>query len=410
MIKNFKIVALTHKVADLKEIGKLHLDAENQQTKLGALKSHMGLQELMFLSTCNRVEFLFVTGEEIDSSFLHKFLTNFNPLLTEAEIAAYSEKFLFFEGEEALKHLFRVASSIDSLVVGEREIITQVRNSYEACHEIGITGDTIRLAIKKTIEVAKNVFTRTKIAGRPVSVVSLAYRRLRELHVSDNARFLIIGAGQTNISMARYLKKHKYSRFTIFNRSLANAQKLAEELKGTANLLDELGQYSEGFDVILTCTGASEPIITQEIYNNLLQGDTSKKIIIDLAIPYDLDVLVKEQHPIHYIEIESLKAVAAENLKARSEEMHASEELIEEGITEFKKLYQIRAVEQAMKEVPQKVREIKETAISTVFAKDLQHLDGASREVLDKILDYMEKKYISVPMKMAREIMVEKSV
>jgi glutamyl-tRNA reductase len=409
MFNNFKILAFTHKVADLKEIGRFHLEVESQELQLKKFKEAAGLQELMFLSTCNRVEFLFVTEVEINHSFLKNFLRTFNPSLSDEETEDFSKKVLVFEGEEALRHLFRVASSIDSMVVGEREIITQVRGAYESCLKYGISGDIIRLAIKKTIEVAKNVYTLTKIAGRPVSVVSLAYRRLRELHVPENARILIIGAGQTNVSMARYLKKHKYSKFTVFNRTLANAQKLADELKGTALTLDHLAQYNQGFDVILTCTGASEPIITKEIYNHLLQGDTGKKIVIDLAIPYDLEASVKDNFQIHYIEIESLKAIATENLKARSEEMHACEEIIEEGIIEFKKIYQIRVVEQAMKGVPQKVREIKEAAISTVFAKELQHLDGQSREVLEKILDYMEKKYISVPMKMAREIMVEKA-
>jgi glutamyl-tRNA reductase len=153
---------------------------------------------------------------------------------TDTEINWSIENSQVFEGEHALRHLFSVASSIDSLVVGEREIITQVRNAYEKCNELGLTGDLIRLAIKRTIEVGKEVYTHTNIARNPVSVVSLAYRKLRALNVKLDARFLIIGSGVTNTNMAQYLKKHKFANFTIFNRTIANAEKLATELNGKA--------------------------------------------------------------------------------------------------------------------------------------------------------------------------------
>jgi glutamyl-tRNA reductase len=405
-LKEFKIIAFTHKVAELQEIGRFHLDASIQEQTLINLKNAAGLDELMYLSTCNRVEFLIVTSKSITKEFLYNFFQNFNPSLSAEDIAVAVQKALIFEGQEALKHLFNVASSIDSLVVGEREIITQVRNSFEFASKSGLSGDLIRITIKKTIETAKKVYTQTKIAGKPVSVVSLAYRRLKELNVRDDAKFLIIGAGQTNTSMAQYLKKHHFGNFTIFNRTLANAEKLAVELKGKAFALEALSSYTGGFDVIITCTGSSDAVITKEIYNNLLVGCTSRKVIIDLAIPNDVASEVVSEYPINYIEIASLKAIASDNLNERQKELDACGLIVNEAIDEFGQMYKTRMIEQAMASVPMKVKEIKETAISSVFAKDLENLDGQSKEVLEKILSYMEKKYISVPMKMAREILI----
>ncbi|MDQ3192796.1 MAG: glutamyl-tRNA reductase [Bacteroidota bacterium] len=406
-MKNFKIIAFTHKVAELNEIGRFHLDADVQKDSLLSLKEASGVDEIMYLSTCNRVEFLIVTSKEIDQDFLTSFFSQFNASFSNEEIKNAVQKALVFQGEEALNHLFSVASSVDSLVVGEREIITQVRNSYETCSKHGLCGDVIRIVVKKTIETAKKVYTQTRIAGKPISIVSLAYRRLKELNVQADARFLIIGAGKTNTSMAQYLKKHKFGNFTVFNRSLVNAEKLAYDLKGKALPLNELANFTGGFDVIVTCTGSSDPIITKEIYSFLIGKDTTKKVIIDLALPNDVALEVIENYPINYVEIETLKIIANENLKERQKELQACEIIITNAISEFRQVFKTRMVENVMKDIPLKVREIREMAISTVFAKELSGLDGESKEVLDKILSYMEKKYISVPMKMAKDIFMD---
>ena len=302
--------------------------------------------------------------------------------------------------------VYCLASSIDSLVVGEREIITQVRNSYEKCSSLNLTGDLIRLAIKRTIEVAKDVYTNTNIARNPVSVVSLAYRKLRALNVKQDARFLIIGSGVTNTTMAKYLKKHEFANFSVFNRTLENAQKLADELKGKAYPLSELINFKQGFDIIVTCTGAAESVITPEIYKSLVGEDRSKKIVIDLAIPNDLDAEILKNYDVNLIAVNNLQEVAKENLLARELEMQACNQIIERNIEEFKQIIKTRKVEIAMSEVPKKMKAIRETA-NEVFAKELESLDAQSKETLDKILSYMEKKYISVPMKMAKEILIE---
>ncbi|HET6228192.1 MAG TPA: glutamyl-tRNA reductase [Bacteroidia bacterium] len=403
-MERIKIIAFTHKTTDLSDIGKLHIQEDALKGRLESLKTLTGLDELFYLSTCNRVEFLVSTPKNIDLSFLATFFKAFDPSWTEAELEWAVANAQVFVGDDALRHLFFVASSIDSLVVGEREIITQVRNAYEKCSGLGVTGDLIRLSIKKTIEVAKEVYTHTNIAKNPVSVVSLAYRKLRALNVKQDARFLIIGSGITNSTMAKYLKKHQYSNFTIFNRTLENAQKLAAELNGKAFPLTELQNYKAGFDIIVTCTGASGAVITKEIYKSLVGDDHSKKVVIDLAIPNDLDPEIMNSYDINLIAINNLQEVAKENLLAREQELEACKAIVEKNMEDFKQIIRTRKVELAMSEVPEKIKAIRETA-NGVFAKELQSLDAGSKEVLDKILAYMEKKYISVPMKMAKDIL-----
>lgn len=408
MLNNFHIVAFTHRNLEVTQIGKLHIEEQKQQTRLSELKSKLGLSELMFLSTCNRVEFLFCCDEPLDFNFLLTFFESLYPDFNSETVHSFAEKASTFNGIDAVEHLLSVASSIDSMVVGEREIITQVRNSFENSKKMGLTGDFIRLVLRQTIETAKKVYTETSIATKPVSVVSLAYHRLRDMNIPLTARILIIGAGQTNTNMGRFLKKHGFKNFTVYNRTQSKAEQLASDLKGIGLPLNELDKHSNGFDVIITCTGSENHIITPEIYAQLLQGEKDRKVVIDIALPQDLDPEVVKHENVTHISVDVLQKISNQNLKERSKEIQHVEEIINEAVFEFKHIEKVRSVELAMRDVPQKVKEIRETAVNEVFKNELNSLDESSREVLDKIIGYMEKKYMSVPMLMAKEILLKK--
>lgn len=405
-MKQFRVIAITHKKAGLNDIGLFHIEDSQLEDRLKALKNNARLEELMYLSTCNRVEFHFVSEHKIDDDNLIEFFHAFNPGWGETQLLKAVKLSEYFEGDDAVRHVFNVASSLDSMVVGEREIITQVRNAYEQCSKIGITGDLIRLILKKTVEAAKEIYTETDIATKPVSVVSLAYRKLRDLAIHEDSRILFIGAGQTNTNMARFLKKNGFKNFVVFNRSIANGLALANELKCEVHELRDISKYKNGFDVIISCTASSEPVITGTVYESLVNNATSSKVVVDLAIPNDFDKNITKKHKVKVINIENLKEEAELNLRERKKEMERCDTLIDKFIAEFRDVYRIRQVELAMSEVPQKMKEIKETALNSVFAKDISQLDEPSREVLDKVLAYLEKKYISVPMKLAKEIII----
>ncbi len=409
-MNSLKIVALTHKNLGLQELGRLHLEQTQQEQVLLAAKEEFQLKEFMYLSTCNRVEFTFSTDQQINSEFLKRFFLFLNPSIENEAINVLVDNALIYVGESALEHAFRVASSLDSLIVGEREIITQVRKAYENCNQIGLTGDTIRLVIKQSVATAKEIYTQTNIAKNPVSIVSLAYRKLRELGVANNARIIFVGAGETNVAMAQYLKKHEYANFVVFNRSKEKAERLALDLKGQAFGLDALKEYNKGFDVLISCTSSQDPVITEEVYESLLAGEKNKKIIIDLAIPSDVDTKVKEQHSIDLICIEDIKASAQKNLKEREKELAQCKIIIDNKVEEFNSLFKERQVELAFGEVPKRVKEIRETALNEVFAKDIGSMDENSKEILEKVMFYMEKKYNSVTMKMAKQILLDKDI
>lgn len=404
-MNNIKVIAFTHKNLEVSQIGVLHIGDGLLASRLEALKHKMKIDELMFLSTCNRVEFILVNNDYIDKNYIFFFLKALYPELQQNEIEQYVQAAESFEGTEAVAHILRVATSIDSMVVGEREIITQVRSAFENNRSLGLTGDTIRILLRHTIETAKKVYTHTAIATNPVSIVSLAYSRLKETNANLDSRILIVGAGSTNTTFSKFLLKHGFRNFFIFNRTLENAEKLAADLNGKAFSLQQLNEFEHGFDILITCTGSEEPIITNAVYEKLLRGENNKKIIVDLAIPYDTEPEIIEKHNVKHLTVSDLKEISEINLQRRIQEVHHVQQILDDALAEFNRIFKNRQVELAMRAVPEKVKEIRQTT-QAVFAKDLEKLDAESTELIAKMMDFMEKKYLSVPMKMAKEIII----
>ena len=405
-MERFRTIAITHKSTELKNIGRLHIADDQVGSRLKFLKDEMGIDELIYLSTCNRVEFIMVAHDALNKQYLTCFFQAFNPDWDQEQVDWAASQCRTYEGQRALEHLFYVSSSVDSLVVGEREIITQVRQAYETCFELGITGDSLRLLIKRTVETAKRIYTETQIAQNPVSVVSLAYRKMREQDVEPKPRIIMIGAGQTNQTMGQYLRKAPYGEMTVYNRTRSKAEELAKLMNGIGKPLSELSEHSSGFDIIITCTGSEDSIVDVDQFRRLVGTDSDRKIIVDLAIPSDLDSSIKNEN-VTYIGIADLKDEARRNLQTRQGEMEKCKRVIEESIMEFEGLLRRRMVELAMQDVPLQVKAIRDKALNEVFNKEMDSLDENSKEVLEKVIQYMEKKYISGPMKLAKEIMTK---
>ncbi len=406
-MESFKIIAFTHKNLPFDLIGKLHLNQDEQTTVLGAVKLNFGFDEFLFLSTCNRVELFISSQQELTPVFIKELILFLNSRLNNVEANTLSENAEIYVGDEAVEHILKVASSLDSLVVGEREIITQVRKAYDFCNMLGLTGDFIRLLTKQTIETAKDVYTNTDIAKNPVSVASLAYRQLRDLGIKNDARIVFVGSGETNTVLATYMQKHKFANFTVFNRSLENGKKLAAIVKGKAFELQALPDFKEGFDVLIVCTASSEPLITKEIFDKLNNNETSKKVIIDLAVPANVVEEVAKNKLVRYIDIDSLKAQAEVNLQLRKNEVEKCEQIIKNKTEQFRWLHKERRIELAFGEVPRQVKAIKDLALNEVFAKEVGGLDNQSKEVLEKVLAYVEKKYNAVAIKTAKELLLK---
>lgn len=410
MLDKYKIITVTHKRINLKEIGQFVVQTADNQSlpdRLHELKDQFGFEELMYLPTCNRVMYFYISDTPLNEDFAARFLMAANPHLSNDVLNRIGEFAYLLEGMDALEHIYTVAGSIDSLVVGEHQILGQLREAYERNLDWGLTGDNIRMATQNAILAAKGVYSNTRIGDKPVSIVSLAVQQMLRSHIGRNDRVLIVGAGQTNQLVGKFLVKHEFSNIKVFNRTLSKAQDLADRVGGNAHLLKELSNYNGGFDCLIVCTGATEPIITESVYTALLRGESDRKVVIDLSIPHNVDPEVATQFDVQYIEIEGLRILAKENLAFREQEVSRARHLLNEYLQEFPAIFKQRQLEIALRHLPNEIKAVKSKALNEVFRNDLDTLDENTRQLIERMLSYMEKKCIGIPMKAAREAILK---
>ncbi len=410
-MNRYSVIAFNHHSTGIKNLDEVFVDETVLNERLQAIKSELKAQGLMYLATCNRMEFFFSSLQSISKDDTTKLLHILHPEWKAEKVEKFAKSALIFSGESAVRHVFNVASSLDSLVVGEREIITQIRNAYDWSHQQGLTDDFIRILMRKTIETAKKVYTDTKIAEKPVSVMSLACRKLQEWRVSSNSRVIMIGAGQTADVLVKYLSKHGFAKFAVFNRTLKHAKELAAKYSSVeAHSLKDLENYKEGFDILITCVKSAKPIVDVALFEKIRNGETTMKTIVDLGLPLNVDKKVLELENVQGVTTADVEAIAKENLDGRKSEVSAANTIINAAVEEYYKDIQGRKIERAMSVVPEKVHKIREQAITSVFSKEIEGLSPDSKVVLEKVVDYLEKKYISIPMQMAKEILLNPEI
>ncbi len=403
MLQHVHILTLTHRFAKLKQVGELvsAFEADGKlRDRLTAFRDSGLASEVYYAATCNRLLLLFTTTEEVNADFRARLLGSETPAAT--------TDMLHLRGMDAINHLYEVAASIDSLVVGERQILGQLRESYERCREWKLIGDDLRIVVNQAVLAAKDVYANTRIGEKSVSVVSLAMQQLQRHAPSRQSRILMVGAGQTNMLVTKFLKKQGYQRVTIANRTLSRAEQLVSGFaEGHALTLDQLDRYRGGFDVLFVCTAAAEATIGPRRFLSLLNGEAATgKIVVDLGLPADVAESTLAGFDFTYIAIEHLKKLAGENMNFRRREVERAHEVLTFHQEEVVKIYQQRLLERAMAGLPAEIKEIRHRAVNQVFAKELEGIDPATRELMDRMMTYMEKGCIGIPMKAAREALL----
>lgn len=403
MLDGYHLLTLTHRHTPLETIGKMVVQ-DHASPVLQHLKDRFEWEEMMYLATCNRVAFLFYQHGRVSDSIAQEVVRMVRPELSFDEQEAISTQMRLLHGAEAIQHWLEVAASMDSLVIGEREIIRQLREQYERSRDAGLTGDHLRLLMRFTIETAKEIYSQTGIGEKAVSVVALAFQEMLASIPDRNSRIVMIGAGQTNTLFAKFLMKYGYQNVMVFNRSFENARTLADTLQGRALPLDALEHYTEGFDCLVVCTGATEPVVTPEIYRHLLQGEQGLKTVVDLSVPNNVDKRILPAFSLRFIEIEGLKQIANEHMAYRENERRKAESIIAERLFAYREQWHDRQVERSMAHIPAEVRAIKERALNQVYGKEFAALDPQAQALVMEMMAYMEKKCTAIPIKEVKKL------
>jgi len=396
MLSNFHILTVSHKETSLEKLPGYALHAQNEvslRLALTDLKVILGIDELFYLNTCNRILYFFVAQQRVDDAFVKQF---FKESVDHTVI-------LHKEDLECLSYFLHVASSLHSMVVGEREILKQIKVAYDQQSQWDLPSDNIRLVIEHTIRGAKRVYQETSISERPISVVSLAVRKLSEFALTKDTKFVLVGAGATIRLVLKHLAKKGFSHFTIYNRSIEKAQHLAQSVNESAGSLTDLANHSTPFDCLIACTSANKPIVSYELAKHIANDEIAQKIWIDLGMPGDIERKVLDASSNRSIDLQTLQEVARENLEVRLGETQKAETILELALTSLSEALYRRKIERAFQLIPTEIKSVKQKAYAEVFHKELEAMDEDTQALIFRMMDYMEKKCIGIPMKAAKE-------
>ncbi len=324
----FIVYGLNHVTAPISVREKYALAPDKVKEILRALKPQA--PEAVFLSTCNRVEFYLSTDNVADSlDSIQRGLGRYHRLKP-GEIRKY---FYLHEDAEAFRHLFRVASSLDSMVVGEAQILGQVKEAYQGSREAGMAGSLVNGVFARAFGAAKRVRTQTEIARMPVNVSSVALDLARKIFsdLSQN-QVLLLGAGEMSELTARYLVDSGAPGLFIANRTLEKAKALASELKGTALTLEEGLKKMEQVDIVLTAVGGGFRVGKDDVERAMKSRKGKSLFLIDTAVPRNVDPEAGRLESVYLYNIDDLSAIADKNRAQRQKAVEEAEAILEEEV------------------------------------------------------------------------------
>ncbi|HWZ46547.1 MAG TPA: glutamyl-tRNA reductase [Candidatus Saccharimonadales bacterium] len=328
---NFKLIGVNHNSAPLELRERLAIPESRLPDAVQTLVRHPGVEEGMVLSTCNRVELLTSTKQE---SNLRSFMGSYFGL--SADLLS-SHHIYEFEHQEAVRHVFRVASSLDSMVVGEPQILGQVKEAYAVARGLGAVHSRLDALVSRAFAVAKRVRTETAIGGASVSISSVAVQLAEKIFGSLNDKTVyVVGAGKMAELAARHLISSGVHKIIFSNRTHERALQMAEAFGGQAEPFERLYETADRADIILTSTGASEPLFRREHGERFLKDRRNRPMFfIDIAVPRNVDRAMDKLDGMFVYDIDDLQSVAAGNTAERKKEAERAEKIIEVEVERF---------------------------------------------------------------------------
>ena len=328
------LLGLSHKTAPIEVRERLALPEQAGGELAGELAQRRGISEAMVLSTCNRVEFL-VRGDagHDPSEEVHSFLAE-TPRLKIEEAAPFLYRYL---DRDAIRHLFRVASSLDSMVVGEPQILGQVKQAYAAAKASGAVRGELDLIVNNAFRVARRVRNETGIGHLAVSISYVAVELARKIFGDlKGLSILLIGAGKMSELGAKHLQNAGASQILVTNRTYQRAVEMARGFSSTAVPFDRLLEVLTQVDIVISSTGSPSFILNKKTAQGVIAARKNKPIFfVDIAVPRDIDPEVNSIDNMFVYDIDDLRQVADDNLRQRQREADQAERIIEEEVAKM---------------------------------------------------------------------------
>lgn len=328
-------LGINHKTAAVDVREQLSFTPERLEQALHQARSLDGVEEMAILSTCNRTE-LYVNSPVADESLVLEWLEAFHSV----SASQLRQSIYVFRDESAARHMMNVACGLDSMVLGEPQILGQLKDAHARAKEAGTVGGSLDRLFQHTFSVAKRVRTQTAIGESPVSVAYAAVRLAGRIFSQlEETTALLVGAGETVELLMRHLQRAGVRQFIVANRTLSRGQALAQTVQGTAIGLSEIPEHLHRADIVMTSTASSLPLVGKGMVERALRKRKHKPIfMVDLAVPRDVEMEVGELADVFLYTVDDLQGVIEEGMKSRSDAAEEARQLIETGSAEYMQL------------------------------------------------------------------------
>jgi glutamyl-tRNA reductase len=326
------VLGINHRTAPVEVRGQVAFPPDQIARALAELTALDGMREAAILSTCNRTE-VYCTLDDASPEIIANWLARFHQL----DQGSLQPHLYSYQEAEAVRHILRVAAGLDSMVLGEPQILGQMKDAYQQSLQANSIDTLVNRLFQHTFSVAKQVRTDTAIGASPVSVAFAAVSLARQIFGKlENQTALLVGAGETIELTARHLHEQGIGKIIIANRTVSRAHELASQFNGYGIGLDEITAHLEEADIVISSTGSTEPLITRDQVRTALKKRKHRPVfMVDIAVPQDIAPNVAELDDIYLYTVDDLKQVIEENLRSREEAALQAEEIIDSQVERF---------------------------------------------------------------------------
>lgn len=389
------LIGVNHRTAPVELRERMAFTSHEAESALLYLRKASSIHEVLLISTCNRVEVL---------------VTTHAPEAAKETVAAYIaeqksmplERFLpcvyTYTGDAAVRHLFRVTASLDSMMLGEPQILGQVKSAYRQAVETKTTGVIVNRLLHKAFSIAKRVRSETGIGGHAVSISYAAVELAKKIFDTlENKSILLVGAGEmAELAVEHLLRSRCAGSILVANRTFSSGMAMAEQFKGTPIRFEEIADTLQWVDIIISSTGSPEFVITRDQVKPVMRRRRNRPLFfIDIAVPRDVDPAVNRLPNAYVYDIDDLEGVIAENIKCRQKESVIAERIIDEGVLRFRSWYESLEVVPTIIALREKLHNIAAAELNrTLAGMDLSEKEAAS---LKKMTEAMINKILHEP-------------
>jgi glutamyl-tRNA reductase len=401
------VVGLSHRTAPIELRECVDFARGGLEVALKALAVQAISQESVVLSTCNRAEVYAVVDSDVAGDRIARFFSEYHQL----EHRETAEHLYTLSGGDAARHLFRVAAGLDSLVVGEPQILGQVKSAYTVASDLQLTGPLLNRLFHSSFAVGKRVRSETGLGEGAVSVsyaaIALAKKIFGKL---SGLGVLILGAGEMAKLTAIHLKAQHVRQMTIASRTLAAAEGLAARLDAKAAAWTDLDRALTGADIVVTATGATEPVLTRLRVEDVMRQRRNRPLfIIDIAVPRDVDGAVGDLEQVFLYNIDDLQTIVKDNLARRTGELARAESIVTDEVTRFMSWVQSRDIIPTVVALRQRFEAIRQSELLRLEPK-LSGLPPEARARIDEITRLIVEKLLLTPTEQLKAVSDETTI